>query len=153
MYVAVVGLTMVVLPIVSIGVAYALDPAAALLPLVGRWFVFWGVGVRLALAGIRQLSDPGFTAREIFHMTGAEALPVVRELGAANVAIGAVGLLSLAAPGFVLPVAIAAAIFYGIAGFRHLAERERSRNETVAMASDLFIFVVLALFALGAATA
>jgi hypothetical protein len=43
-------------------------------------------------------------------MTGDEALPIVRELGVANIAIGVVGLLSLAAPSFRLPTAIAAAM-------------------------------------------
>ena len=95
--------------------------------------------------------QPAFTARQIFHMASDEALPVVRELGAANLAIGVTGLLSVLASGFILPVAIAAAIFYGVAGFRHIAGTDRSRNETVAMASDLFLFVVLAGFAVGSA--
>ncbi len=149
MYLAAVALTMFILPVVSIAVGHALDPAAAWLPLVGKWFVFWSVGVRLTLAGLRQYFQPAFTAKAIFHMTGDEALPVVRELGIANAATGIVGLLSLFAPGFTLPVAIAAAIFYGVAGFRHVAERDRSRNESVAMASDLFIFVVLAVYVVG----
>ena len=72
--------------------------------LAGRWFVFWGVGVRLGLAGLRQFFQPGFTAKEIFHIGGDEALPLVRELGVANVATAAVGLLSLVFPSFTLPV-------------------------------------------------
>ena len=151
MYFAVVALTMFLLPSVSMVVAHALDPAAPWLELAGRWFVFWGVGVRLALAGLRQVFQPAFTAREVFRMTSDEATPVVRELGVANLATGVVGLLSLAEPSFVLPVAIAAVIFYGVAGFRHAGERGRSQNETVAMASDLFLFAVLAVFLIGLA--
>ena len=146
MYIAIVLLTMLVLPVRSILVEHGLHPQAALLGLVGRWFVFWGVGVRLGLAGLRQVFQPAFTAREIFHMQGDEALPLVRELGVANLASGVVGLASVAAPGFVLPAAISAGIFYGVAGVRHLAERARSLNESVAMVSDLFIAVVLAAF-------
>jgi hypothetical protein len=67
-----------------------------------------------------------------FHIESSEALPLVRELGIANFATGVVGLASLRASSFVLPVAISAAIFYGVAGIRHVAERGRSRNETVA---------------------
>ena len=66
----------------------------------------------------------------------------MRELGVANFATGIVGMVSLAQPGFVLPVAIIAAIFYGVAGIRHVAERERTRNESIAMVSDLFGFLV-----------
>ncbi len=66
----------------------------------------------------------------------------MRELGVANFATGVVGVISLAKPGFALPVAIAATIFYGIAGIRHVAESDRTRNENIAMISDLFVFVV-----------
>ena len=146
LYLAVVALTMFILPIGSVTAEHVFYPGEPLLWLAGKWFVFWGVGVRLALAGARQVMQPEFTAREIFHMESSEALPLVRELGIANLATGVVGILSLCAPSFVLPVAISAGIFYGIAGFRHITERGRSGNETVAMVSDLWIFAVLAAF-------
>ena len=111
MYIAIVALTMVILPAVSIAVQHTLDPASSLLFLAGRWFVFWGVGVRLTLAGVRQFLQPEFTAKAIFRMSSDEALPIVRELGVANIATGAVGLLSVAAPSFTPPVAIAASDF------------------------------------------
>jgi hypothetical protein len=143
MYITVVALTMVILPLASIFIDHSLHPDAATVILVGRWFVFWGVGIRLSLAGIRQFFRPSFTAREIFHTTSDEVLPLVRELGVANVSAGAVALLSLARPSFVLPTAIYAAIFYGVAGVRHVAEHDRSRNENIAMGSDLFIALLL----------
>ena len=146
MYIVVVALTMLVLPLVSIAIDSGSHPGALAVVLVGRWFVFWGVGVRLGLAGMRQLFRPSFTAREIFHTTNDEVLPLVRELGAANLSVAVVALLSLAKPDFVLPVAIYATIFYGVAGVRHFAERDRSRNENVAMGSDLFMALVLLLF-------
>ena len=146
MYIAVVVLTMLLLPAASVGVEHAVHPAAGLVFLAGRWFVFWGVGVRLGLAGLRQSLQPTFTARQIFHMSTDEALPVIRELGVANLATALVGLLSLTAPSFLLPVAISAGLFYGVAGVRHATERHRSLNENVAMASDLFLFAILAAF-------
>jgi hypothetical protein len=152
MYLAVVVLTLFVLPIGSTLVDHLLRPDAALVWLIGRWFVFWSVGVRLALAGARQTIQPAFTAREIFHMSGGEALPVVRELGVANLGGGVLGLLSLVVPSFVLPAALYAAIFYGAAGVGHVLQRDRSANETLAMASDLFVCVVLAMFVAAEAT-
>ena len=144
MYVVIVALTMFLLPTASVLIQHAQQPDASIVFLVGRWFVFWGVGVRLGLAGLRQFLQPAFTAREIFHMTSDEALPLVRELGVANLATGLVGVLSLTLPGFILPVSISAGVFYGVAGVRHVAERGRSLNETVAMVSDLFLAAVLA---------
>jgi|SRR5580658_1770293 hypothetical protein len=149
MYFAIVGLTMFLLPVTSVLTEHALVPGESVIYLIGRWFVFWGVGVRLTLAGLRQFFQPAFTATEIFHMSSEEALPLVRELGVANVATGTVGLLSLAFTGFILPIALSAGIFYGVAGVRHAFERSRTLNETVAMASDLFLFLVLAIFVAG----
>jgi hypothetical protein len=84
MYLAIVALTMLVLPLGSIAVEHGLHGAAPLMGLVSKWFVFWGVGVRLGLAGGRQVLRPGFTARDIFRLEDEGALPLVRELGVAN---------------------------------------------------------------------
>lgn len=146
LYIAVVALTMAVLPVISILGDSAAHPSVSLWLLVGKWFVFWGVGARLGLAGGRQVLQPAFTAKEIFHMDSDEALPLVRELGIANGATALVALFSLFAPTFVVPVAISAAMFYGAAGVRHVFEAHRSRNETIAMVSDLGMFVVLSAF-------
>jgi hypothetical protein len=151
MYIAIVALTMFFLPAASVLIERAVHPEAPIIFLVGRWFVFWGVGVRLGLAEMRQFFQPGFTAKEIFHMQSDEALPIVRELGIANVATGLVGLLALRFSTFILPVSIAAGVFYGVAGVRHMADRGRSTNETIAMVSDMFLFFVLAFFVVGSA--
>ena len=79
-------------------------------------------------------------------MTSDEALPVVRELGIANLASATIGLIAIGATGFVIPAAVYGIIFYGIAGVRHAMERDRSTNENVAMASDLFAAIVLTLY-------
>jgi hypothetical protein len=138
---------MLALPVGSIYVEYSyLHSTAPLMLLVGKWFVFWSAGVRLLLAGLRQFFQPRFTAEQILGIKSDDALPLVRELGAANFATGVVGIASLAKPSFTLPVAIAAAIFYGIAGIRHVAGSNRTRNENIAMISDLFVALILALY-------
>ncbi len=147
MYIAIVILLMVVLPVGSILTEWASAPIATpLMLLVGKWFVFWSAGVRLLLAGIKQFFQPQFTAHEIFKMTTDEALPIVRELGVANFAVGVLGTASLFAPSFVLPVAIAGAIFYGVAGAQHVTQKDKSGNESLAMATDILAFVVLAAY-------
>lgn len=144
MFFAVVALTMLVLPGGFVLTDHSLNPQIPLMILVGKWFVFFGVGARLGAAGLRQFVEPVFTAHEIFRMQSDDALPLVRELGVANLALGFVGLASLAAPSFVLPVAVAACLFYGVAGARYMATPGRSRDETIAVVSDLSMFVVLA---------
>jgi uncharacterized protein DUF6790 len=147
LYLAAVFLLTIVLPLASLAVDHFLAhnslPLAALL---GKWFVFWGAGVRLFTAGLKQLFQPEFTARQIFRMTTDEALPLVREVGTGNIAIGTAGIISLWKPAFVLPIAVVAAIFYGIAGINHLRQKERSTNETVAMVTDLSVSLVLVVY-------
>lgn len=148
MYFIVVLLLMFLAPLGSIYAEHwHFHSAAPLLALTGKWFVFWSVGVRLLLAGLRQYFQPRFTAQQIFHIEGDGVLMVVQELGIANFCAGVIGMLSLLYPAFVLPAAIYAAIFYGIAGVRHIAEKNRSTNENIAMVSDLFVSVALAGYA------
>jgi hypothetical protein len=64
----------------------------------------------------------------------------------ANFSASVVALLSLAIPSFVLPAAVSAAIFYGAAGVLHITEPHRSRNENIAMGSDLGMAAVLIFF-------
>jgi len=118
MYLISVILLMVVLPITSIALDhFVFQQSIPVFLLVGKWFVFWVAGVRLFLAGLRQFFQPRFTLEKLFGLTSDDALPFVRELGAANLATGTAGLLSLVKPNFVAPVTIVAAIFYGIASW------------------------------------
>lgn len=154
MYLAIVVLLMVIFPLGSIYAEHSLlHTASAVMPLVGKWFVFWGAGVRLFLAGLRQFFQPRFTSEQIFGIKSDEVLPLVRELGVANFATGVVGIASLAKPDFVLPVAVVAAIYYGIAGIRHVAADHRNANETIAMVSDLYVAVVFGAYVVSAGLA
>jgi hypothetical protein len=146
MYYAVILLLMLVLPAASAVVEFAMSQgAAAWLPLVGKWVVFWGVGIRLLVAGIRQVIRPGLTA-EMLGVKEPSANVLVRELGFGNLAIGATGALSLTLPGWTLAAAMCGGIFYGFAGVQHVFAKDRSTEENWAMVSDLLIFLVLAVF-------
>ena len=116
--------------------------------LVGKWFVFFGVGWRLGIAGVRQIAQPRFTAVDIFGLTEPGALVLVRELGFANLGAGIVGIASLWRPDFTLPAAIASAIFYAAAGAMHALANDRGTNENIAMISDLWIAAILAAYAI-----
>ncbi|HEY2069416.1 MAG TPA: DUF6790 family protein [Rhizomicrobium sp.] len=145
MYVAVVVLLLGLLPAGSV---YAdLHHWHSNLPvmlLVGKWFTFWAVGARLFLAGLRQTLQPRFTAKEIFNLQGDEALPIVRELGLANLSMGTLGLISLALPAVTWPAALVGGLYYGLAGLLHVGRGEKGFNERFAMVTDLAIFALLA---------
>lgn len=147
MYLAAIILLMGALPIASIVVEFIArqgDAQATLL--IGKWFVFWSVGVRLILAGLRQTANPAFTAETFFGVRDKLALPIVREVGFGNLSIGLIGALALIQAQWIVPAAIAGGLYYGLAGINHLLTTDRNAAENMAMISDLFIFVVLAGF-------
>jgi hypothetical protein len=149
MYLSIVIAFMLALPLVSIVAQIVLTDhgalhGAAYLAIVAKWYVFWAVGARLSLAGLRQIIQPRYTAETILGLKGAEALFFVRELGFANVAMGSVGIGSLFAPSWVTPVAMLGAIYYGLAGINHCLHTGRNQLQNVALVSDLFAAVVLA---------
>jgi uncharacterized protein DUF6790 len=148
MYFIFVVLLMFVLPVASIAteVLWFRD-GAGLMFLIGKWFVFWTVGVRLLLAGIRQVVQPRFTAESIFDVKDPAANAMVREIGFGNLAMGTVGLASPAQPAWLVPAAIVGGLYYGLAGAGHLFRSDWNFNEQTALVSDLMIFVVLAVVA------
>lgn len=143
MYYAVVATLMFLFPLASIAIEGAGGRAALGAALVGKWFVFWSVGLRLLMAGVRQVLQPEYTANVILGLESSESLLLVRELGFANLALGLVGISSLPFPGWRLPVALAGGVFYGLAGANHVLQPHRNQLENVAMTSDLFVAAIL----------
>jgi hypothetical protein len=111
--------------------------------LFGKWFIFSAVGLRLFLAGIKQTTNPAFTAKEIFHIDGTESFPILRELGFANSCFGLVGIVSLFKPEWRIVSAFASGIYYGIAGVQHAFKKTSGVNEKFALVTDFMIFAVL----------
>jgi len=114
--------------------------------MIGKWFVFWSVGVRLAAAGARQTVNPRYTAEAILGLKTSEPWIVIRELGFANLAIGIVALGSVQAATWIIPSALAGSIFYGLAGCNHMRSKHRNRLQNLAMISDLWMCAVLGAF-------
>jgi len=144
MYIASVSLLTFILPAASvIAQLFVFNNTTGVLPLVGGWFVFWAVGVRLLIAGLRQVVNPQFTAEKIFNISSAEPLVLVRELGFANISTGVLGVCTIFNGGWIMPAAIVGGLFYGLAGAGHAFKKERNLLEDVAMYSDFFVFVIL----------
>lgn len=146
MYLAAILVLMLIAPLASILVE-ALVAGGPLAGLVLKWFVFWGIGARLGLAGLKQVTQPAFTAETIFEIADPKAQVIVQELGFANLAFGLMGLLSLAFPAFLMPAAVGGGLFYLLAGVKHALRAGKTRIETIAMVSDLGIVAVLAVAA------
>jgi hypothetical protein len=116
-------------------------------PVIGSAFVFWAVGIRLLAAGISQILRPGFTSQGILGTKDGSANQIVQELGAANVGMGVIGLIAtLWLPAWIPAAALAAGIFLGFAGLRHITKRGKNLREAVATYTDLFVALVLAVY-------
>jgi hypothetical protein len=149
MYIGMLIVLMLIFPMASIALeVFVHNHGVFDVAIVGKWFVFWAVGMRLLTAGLRQIVQPRYTAETILGVKDPDAMLIVRELGFANTAIGSAGLGSLYLAGWVLPVAVIGAIFYGLAGINHVTHRSRNTLQNVAMTSDFFAAVVLLIFCL-----
>src|SRR5689334_9869714 len=124
-------------PLMSIAVVLVHAGESLTAALAARWFVFWGVGLRLFIAGLRQMIQPRYTAQTVLGIQSDDALVAVRELGIANTAMGVMGSASLALTGWTLPGAVVGGVFYTLAGLNHLRQPHRNAIESVAMVSDL----------------
>jgi hypothetical protein len=144
MYTLSVVLLLAVLPAASVNLEAMMGPhSIGVMSLVGKWYVFWACGVRLLLAGLRQVSQPRFTAAEIFDLDNVKAFPIVRGIGFGNLAMGTLAVCAMFRPVWTVPAAIVGGLYYGLAGLGHLLREERNVNDTVAMISDGFAFLVL----------
>lgn len=146
MYTVIVLVLLFVLPLGSTGIELLRSTDHFLPALLLKWFVFWGVGVRLLMAGVSQMTRPRYTA-DLLGLKGDDTLFPIRELGFANTAMGLVGSLSLALWTWRFPVAVMGVVFYGLAGLNHRSAGRGTSKERIAMLSDLGISAILLLLA------
>jgi hypothetical protein len=146
MYVFAILALMVVLPVAPIVIEYFFVHGIDLLSMIGGWFVFWAVGVRLLAAGLRQVFQPQFTAEGIFGIRDPDARKIVIELGFANICTGVIGVASGSIPAWVQPAAVAGGLFYLLAGIQHARNAHRNQAENLAMWSDLGVGALLAVW-------
>ncbi len=121
MYVSMLIGCMLIFPMASIAHEDLMRNTSVLdFAVAGKWFVFWAVGVRLLIAGQRQIVQPRYTAEIILGVKNPDTVLIVRELGFANTAIGSAGVVSIFLAGWTLPLAVIGAVFYALAGVNHV---------------------------------
>jgi hypothetical protein len=145
-YLIVVSVLTFVLPTIAFALEHIIDDTSLTFALFGKWFIFSAVGLRLFLAGIRQITKPSFTAKEIFHIDNPDVFPIIIELGFANLCFGLVGIVSLLKPEWRVVSAFASGLYYAFAGSLHLIKKPVGTNEKFALWTDLLIFVILCLY-------
>ncbi|MBS1488089.1 MAG: hypothetical protein JST43_10930 [Bacteroidetes bacterium] len=135
-----------VLPTIGFLIEHFTTKTALTFALFSKWFIFSAVGLRLFLAGTKQVKNPEFTAKQIFHLDNPDCFPILRELGFANICFGLVGIVSLFRPDWRIVSAFASGLYYGIAGIQHGLQKTSGINEKFALWTDLIIFVFLLIY-------
>ncbi len=139
-------LLLFILPLFSVLAEVIFEKESPHWKIIGKWFIFWAVGIRLFTAGIKQSSNPEFTATKIFHLKTAESFVVIRELGFANIALGVMGILSVINSNWRILAAVIGGLFFGLAGLQHLFKKPDSRNELIAMFYDITVLLVVLIY-------
>lgn len=145
-YLVSVSVLTFVLPTIGFFAEHFKTGAALSFNLFSKWFIFSAVGLRLLMAGIKQVKNPGFTAKQIFHLDSPDSFPILRELGFANICFGLVAIVSLFKPDWRIVSAFASGLYYGIAGVLHALKKTSGINEKFALWTDFFIFALLLIY-------
>jgi len=147
LYLFVVLATTIIFPIISIFIECVVkENSPVSFEMIGKWFIFYAVGIRLFTAGIKQIVTPAFTAKEIFHIQEESAFVIVKELGFANACFGLIGIMSLFLPQWRIVSAFGSGLYYGFAALQHFIKKTAGANEMIALVSDVFVFVMLLIY-------
>jgi hypothetical protein len=138
-YFILVSAQTIVLPIVCSVIELATVGGDDPVLVFGKWWVFWGVGTRLLVAGVAQISGRAPTSAILgAAQPSVQEKQLTRELGSANIGMGIAGLLALV-PGWELPAGVAGGVFLLTAGAMHLAKKDKNPMETFATLTDLIV--------------
>jgi hypothetical protein len=135
-----------ILPVLSTTGEFVIGKLPITLEPAAKWFIFWAIGIRLFVAGIKQASSPEFTATKLFNLKSAESYVIIRELGFANISLGVMGILSVINDDWRLIAAITGGLYLGFAGLQHCLKKPESLNEVVALIYDLIVFILISLY-------
>jgi hypothetical protein len=111
-----------------------------------KWFIFWGVGIRLFFKGVRLASTPQITGLSVSSFKNRESYLLLLELGFANMALGSMGILSVINDQWRLIAAIAGAVYFGLADMLRLLKKTGSRHELVALVYNVLVFAGLVVY-------
>jgi len=135
-----------ILPIISIGinifVNYKKNIKNNFSEIIGNWFIFWSIGIRLFTAGLMQIFNPVYTANLL--RLNLNDFIVIRELGLSNLSIGLLGIISFYKHGLQKYVCIYILIFFSGASIIHITRLLQYSNfdEIITLITNIFIIMI-----------
>ena len=133
-----------VLPIAAAALESRIDHLALNWPTYWKWFIFWGLGIRLFFKGIKLASTPQYTGLSLSSFKNRESYLLLLELGFACMALGSMGILSVINDQWRLIAAIGGAIYFGLSDMLRVIKKPGGRHELVALIYNIVVLVGLA---------
>ncbi len=139
-------LLMFTFPALSLWIEFVTREVVLTPLLIGKWFIFWGMGIQLTLSGATQLLLPGGALRKRFGLTGRGSFPLVREYGILSLALGVVAITSLFREEYRPAAALAGALFFGLRSGCAVIGKPGTGAELILFLTDLVLFSLILLY-------
>ena len=110
-----------------------------------KWCIFWAVGIRGFTTGAMQFFNASYTMGLL--QLGEESKIMIMELGACQLGIGLLGLISLVKKNYRGPAAISYSIFMIGASLIHIVRLEMANAEEIlSLIGDVWVIVVTIIY-------
>ncbi len=112
--------------------------------LIGKWFLFWALGVSAFTAALMQMFNPSYTANLL--SVSINDFIIIKELGYANFSMGILSILSLKWKTFRQPAAISYGMFMLFCMANHLTRLgDINIDEIISTVADLWAVIIAVL--------
>jgi len=135
-----------VLPVISIGINVFINFKKKnknnFPEIIGNWFIFWSIGIRLFTTGLMQIFNPVYTANLL--QLNLNDFIVIRELGLSNFSIGLLGIISFFKHGLQKYVCLYILIFFSGASIIHITRllQYAYLDEIITLITNIFTIIV-----------
>ncbi|MBE6022575.1 MAG: hypothetical protein E7231_04970 [Cellulosilyticum sp.] len=110
-----------------------------------KWFIFWSVGVRAFTTGAMQFFNSSYTMALL--QLGEESKIMIMELGACQLGIGVLGVMSLLKKNYRASAALSYTIFMIGASYIHIVRLEMANiEEILSLLGDIWVIVVTMIY-------
>lgn len=131
-----------VLPLLSAAAEYHFAKVNISAALVGKWFIFWTVGIRFLVAGFIQVIRQGRGGSAIL-LQGDQSGEFGKILGLVKMFLAGLAFLCMMKESWSLLAAITVGIYVGLAGFQHDFKKPGTAEGWISMIYDMIVFVVI----------
>jgi len=136
-------LLLAILPLLSAAAEHHFVHASISIILLGKWFMFWTIGIRLLIKGFVQVIRSRRNGNSSL-LSKDETWEVAKILGLAKMALAGMGFLCVVNDQWSLLATITVGVYLGLTGFQHDFKRPSTTTGWMNMSYDVLVFSVIA---------